>query len=290
METRPEGRPELKGAALVFLAALLWSTGGVGVKAIPDPALKVAFYRSAFAALVLLAIFRPFRIRWTPAFVVATVSYASCLTTFVLATKLTTAANAIFLQYSGIVWVLLASPLILKEPSRSRDVIASVLAISGMALFFFGRFEGGTLSGNLSGLISGLFFAILVLALRYERGPGAEAAVTWGNVVAAVALLPFVAGDLTLNPHSALVLGGLGIFQIGLAYALFVKGLEHVTATTATLTGMIEPVANPIWVFLLLGERPSPLAILGGAIVLSAIAWRTLATGPPHRRAVAPPD
>ena len=120
---------------------------------------------------------------------------------------------------------------------------------------------------------------MLVLALRRERGSAAEAVVTWGNVLAALCLLPFVAGDLAVPPRSAVVLAFLGVIQIGGAYALFVSGLKHVTATEASLIGMLEPIANPIWVFLFLGERPTAYSIAGGAIVLGAIAWRTLTAG-----------
>ena len=99
---------------------------------------------------------------------------------------------------------------------------------------------------------------------------------TWGNVLCAAAMLPFVAGDLALTPRSFAVLAFLGVFQVGAAYLLFVRGLAHVTATQASLTGMLEPVANPIWVALLLGERPSGFAMAGGAVVLAAIAWHTM--------------
>lgn len=283
-------RAELKGLWLVVAAALLWSSGGLGIKAVEDPALKVAFYRSAIAAVVLFLIFRPRRVAVTVPFVTAVVSYAACVTAFVMATKMTTAANAIFLQYSGVVWVMIGSAFILREALRPRDIVAITLALGGMALFFVGRFEGGTIAGNMMALLSGLFFAILTLALRHQRGAGAESAVSWGNVLAALMLLPFVFDDLQLTPKSFAVLGFLGVFQMALAYAFFVRGLEHVTATAAFLTGMIEPVANPIWVFLVLGERPSMFAIIGGSIVLGAIAWRTLSIGPPHRRKIAPPD
>jgi hypothetical protein len=120
---------------------------------------------------------------------------------------------------------------------------------------------------------------------QYYSG-GAEAVVTYGNVLAALALFPFVRGELAVGLPSALVLTFLGVVQIGGAYALFVAGLRHVTATQASLVGMLEPISNPIWVFLFLGERPGPFSILGGAIVLGAIAWRTVAGG---SAAVTPP-
>lgn len=283
-------KAERRGVLLVAAAALLWSTGGVGIKGIPDPALKVAFYRSAIAAVALFLLFRPRTWRWTPAFLFGIFSYAACLITFVLATKWTSAANAIFLQYCGVVWVMLLSPLLLKEPMKPRDAAAIAVALGGMALFFAGKFESGGFAGEIAALVSSVFFAGLVLALRRERGSSAEAAVTWGNVLAALALAPLLGGDFALAGRSAAVLLFLGVFQIAFAYALFVRGLRDLPATQASLVGMLEPIANPIWVLLLLGERPSAYSLLGGAIVLGAIAWRTLATGLAPVPEAAPPD
>jgi DME family drug/metabolite transporter len=273
-----------KGVLLIVAAALLWSTGGVGIKGIADPALKVTFYRSLFAALALM-LFLP-RSVWaqrvwtsTATFGVAIVSYAACLTSFVIATKWTTAANAIFLQYAGAIWVLLLSPIVVREPMRARDVAAIAVAIAGMALFFIGRFEARGMAGNAMALISSVFFAALILALRREPR-ASQAAVVWGNVLCSLSVVPFEAHDLALTRRSFAVLLFLGMFQIALAYVLFTRGLAHVPATQASLTGMLEPVSNPIWVFLFLGERPSVYAVAGGIIVLSAIAWRTLVAEP----------
>lgn len=265
-------------------AALLWSSGGIGIKAVDDAPLKVTFYRSLFAAIALFLLFGPkvwARRTWksTPAFTIAIISYSACLTTFVVATRWTTAANAIFLQYAGVVWVLLLAPIVIGELMRKHDVIAIAVAIAGMALFFVGRFEARGMSGNLTALLSSVFFAGLILALRFENR-AAESAITWGNLVLAGALLPFVAGDLRLSLKSLFVLLFLGLFQIGLAYVLFVRGLKHVTATQASLTGMIEPVANPIWVFLFLAERPSAYAVAGALVVLAAIGWHSVAATP----------
>ncbi|HVT44918.1 MAG TPA: EamA family transporter [Thermoanaerobaculia bacterium] len=271
-----------RGILLVLGAALLWSSAGVGIKAIDDGPLKVAFFRSAIAAIALFAIVRPPRPRITPMFVTAIVSYAACLTTFVVATKWTSAANAIFLQYSGVVWVLLLAPVLLKEPMRGRDAVAIGVSLCGMTLLFVGQLGGGMLAGNLMAVLSSIFFALLVIALRKESGGRAETAVTWGNVLATVAIFPFIIRDLHVTPRSAAVLVFLGVFQIALAYVLFVRGLRHVTATQASLTAMLEPVANPIWVFLFLGERPASFAVVGGAIVLGAIAWRAVNVGPPE--------
>ena len=268
--------PRSLGLLSIVVAALLWSTGGIGIKGVADSALKVTFYRSLFAAVTLFLLFRKqVRVRPTPAFLVAIISYGSCLTTFVVATKLTTAANAIFLQYAGVVWVLLLSPLVLREKMQRRDVIAIIVAIAGMALFFVGKFEARGMAGNGMALVSSVFFATMIMALRREPH-ASRAAVTWGNVVLSLTLLPFVANDLAVTPHALATFAFLGIFQIGLAYAFFVRGLQHVPATQASLTGMLEPVANPVWVLVFLGERPSSYAIAGAAIVLAAIGWHTL--------------
>jgi drug/metabolite transporter, DME family len=237
---------------------------------------------------MLLAL-RPRIPRLTPAFLVALASYAACLTTFVVATKWTTAANAIFLQYSGVVWVLVLSPVVLAEPFRTRDAAAVAVALGGMTLFFTKQFGHGG-RGDIVALLSGVFFAGLVLFLRKERDAGAVAAVTYGNVLTAAMLLPFVRDDLALSGRSAVFLLFLGVFQLAGAYALFLRGLKHVTATKAAIIGMAEPVANPLWVFLLVGERPALLSLLGGAIVLGAISWRTLGASAPATPAVAPPD
>jgi len=279
-----------RGILLVASAALLWSTGGIGIKWLGETPLQIAFYRSATAAVALAVIFRPRTWRWTAPFLIGVLSYSACLTTFVFATKWTSSANAIFIQYFGVVWVMLASPAILGEPFRRRDGSAVAVAFAGMLLFFAGKFESRGFAGEMMALASSVCFAVLVLSLRRERGGGAEAVVTWGNVLAAVAILPFIRHDLALPTRSALILTFLGVVQIGVAYALFVSGLKYVTATEGSLIGMLEPVFNPIWVFLFIGERPGIYSILGGITVLGAIAWRTLTTGAPVEEKVAVPD
>src|SRR6185436_17417740 len=170
------------GILLIAGAALLWSTGGIGIKAVADSALKVTFYRSLFAAVALMLVLGRDawgRRRWSSgaAFAAAIVCYASCLTTFVVATKWTTAANAIFLQYSGVVWVLVLAPLVLGERFHARDAVAVTVALAGMALFFVTGLDAHGRAGDVVGVLSGLFFAALIVLLRRERGAGAEAAI-----------------------------------------------------------------------------------------------------------------
>jgi drug/metabolite transporter (DMT)-like permease len=270
--------PERRGVLAIAGAALLWSTGGIGIKAIPASPVAIACWRSAFAAVVLLLFFRAAP-RRNAAFLLALPCYAACLTTFVTATKWTTAANAIFLQYSGVVWVLVLAPVVLRERFDGRDAVAVALAFAGMALFFVGRYGTWGRAGDVVALLSGLFFAGIVLSLRRQPGPAAEAAVSWGNVLTALVLLPAATAAPLPSARSFLILAALGVFQIGAAYVLFVYGLARVPATRASLVSMLEPVANPIWVFLALGEAPSRFALVGGAVVLGAVAWRTWSRG-----------
>jgi len=281
--------PERRGVLAIAGAALLWSSGGIGIKMTAEPPLTIACWRSAFAALALLALFRP-RLRGSLAFLAGVASYAACLSTFVVATKWTTAANAIFLQYSGVVWVFLFSPIVVGEPLRGRDALAIAAAFAGMGLFFAGSLDLQRHAGDLVALLSGVFFAAVVLVLRRERGESAAAAVTWGNVLTAAVLAPFVLAGRGPAPRSAAILALLGVFQIAAAYVLFLRGIRFVGATEASLVGMLEPIANPIWVFLVLGERPTGHALAGAAVVLGAIAWRTLGAGEATVPVIAAPD
>jgi len=272
---------ERRGVLAIAGAALLWSSGGVGIKLVAAPPLKVACYRSAVAAVALLVLLRPRLAHRGPAFLATAACYAACLTTFVVATKWTTAANAIFLQYSGVVWVFLLAPLVVREPYRAGDAVAIAVALGGMALFFVGQVDARGRAGDAVALLSGLFFAGVVLLLRREPGTAGEAAVTYGNALAAASLAPFVLSEPAIDRGSAAILVLLGTCQIAGAYVLFLRGLRHVRATHASLVGMLEPIANPLWVYLALGELPSRFAVLGAAVVLTAIAGRTLVLSEP---------
>ena len=266
-----------RGALLIAAAALLWSTGGLAIKLVPLGALGVVFWRSFVAGLFLLVVFRPARERWRHAAPSTVVVYALMILTFVTATKMTTAANAIFLQYTGPLYVLALAPVLLKEPFRKIDAAAVGVALAGMSLFFVGRLDSGALLGNLVAVASGLFFGLTILLLRRDASGDAIPSVIAGNLAAAALALPFAWGHLALDTKGIALVLFLGIFQLGISYVLFVKGLRTVPAAEASLLGMLEPMFNPLWAFLGLGERPSTWASLGGAIVLLAVAGRTLA-------------
>jgi drug/metabolite transporter (DMT)-like permease len=267
-------------------AAVLWSSGGLFIKLAPMPALAVACGRSLVAAVFYLTVLRPNlrAARWTTA-----AAYAGCIVTFVAATRLTTAANAIFLQYTGPAYVLLLSPFMLDEPFRPIDAACVVLSLLGMSLFFVGKVEAGQALGNGLGIVSGVFFALVVVLLRRDaRGAQSGSALpstTLGNLFAAAATLPWALRALPAmtSARGAGVLLYLGVVQLGVAYVLFIRGVKKVPAAEASLISMLEPVLNPVWVLLGTGERPGPWALAGGAIVVAAVVVRTLA--PSERRA-----
>jgi len=265
-----------QGRLLITAAALLWSSGGLAIKLVPLPAAGVAFWRSLLTALFLVAVLRPGLDRWRRASWTTAFIYAAMILSFVSATKMTTAANAIFLQYTAPVYVLLFAPLLLREPFRRADLVTLVFALLGMTLFFVGKLEAGALAGNVVAVFSGLFFGGVILFLRRDTTRDAMASVLLGNLLAALLALPLSWGHLALDAKGAALVLFLGVVQMGVSYLLYVRGLAVVPAAEASLLSMLEPVLSPIWVLIGIGERPTAWAALGGAIVLSAVAGRTV--------------
>src|SRR5438270_7210771 len=259
----------------VAAAALLWSSGGLFIKIAPMPPLAVACGRAIVASVFYLVVLRP-NVR-NARFATA-LAYAVCVVTFVTATKLTTAANAIFLQYTGPAYVLLLSPFLLDEPFRPIDAVCVALSLAGMSLFFVDKLEAGQLAGNLLATLSGVFFALTVLLIRRDAKSGSGDAIpstTLGNVLAALGTAPFAGDLLHVSATGVLVLLYLGVMQLGVSYWMFARGVRKVPAAEASLISMLEPVCNPLWVLLGTGERPGPWSIAGRATLLGAVALRT---------------
>lgn len=215
--------------------------------------------------------------------------YAALLILFVLATKQTTAANAIFLQYTAPVYLLILEPVIYKEKFRLRDLLTVLICIGGMTLFFVGKLRPQDVTGNLLALVSGLFFALYFLLLRHSKAREVNRAssVIYGNLLAAVITAPFGLAVLTqLGRYDLISVLYLGIVQLGLAYTLFTIAMARgVRSLDAGIVGYIEPVLNPVWVFLFLGERPSGWALLGGSIIIAAVMVHMLLDARNKRRA-----
>jgi drug/metabolite transporter (DMT)-like permease len=270
-------RDHTRAVGLLFAAALCWSLGGLLIKAIAWPPLAVAGGRGLIAALFLTALSRGLRFHFSRPQVLGAIGYAACTVTFCTATKLTTAANAILLQYTAPVWIALFGTWLLGERATRADWLTIVAVLGGMGLFFADNLELSGLLGNLLGALSGFCFAGMTIALRHQKDGSPVESIILGNLLAFLIGLPWIIGAPALPTNGWIALVLLGSLQLGLSYWLYARAIRHVTALEAVLIPVIEPLLNPLWVLLAMGERPSPKALLGGAIVLFAITLRGLA-------------
>lgn len=275
-----------KAIIALIIAAVLWSTGGMLIKLIDWNPVAIAGTRSGISAILMffyILLFRkdikPRRIlskgkyKWLGAAI-----YALTVIGFVVANKLTAAANVIFLQYTAPIWVALLSGWLLKERVTKFDWSIIMIVIAGMGLFFVGDIQKGHMLGNFLSVLTGLFLAGVVLMLKMQKNSTAIEMTFLGNLLTFVVSLPFIIGPIPdLQSIIGLIL--LGIFQLGIAYILFSEAVLHVTALEAILIPVIEPLLSPIWVFLMIGEQPSFFAIIGGLIVLAAVVFRSVVTG-----------
>ena len=271
----------------VLAAAALFSSGGAVIKAVHLTGWQVALLRSTVAALTLLVLMREVRRRPNLRVLGVGVAYAVTLILFVLANKLTTSASTIYLQSTAPLYVLLLSPWLLKERIRGRDVVFMIALAAGLGLFFVGFDPVSATApnpklGNLLATASGLTWALTVMGLR-ALGKGGEswgpAGAFWGNIFAALLCLPLALPLAGARPLDFVLVGYLGIFQIGFAYLFLIRGLVRVRAFEASLLLLLEPVLNPIWTWLVHGERPGIWSIAGAAVILLATLLKAWADG-----------
>jgi len=346
---------KLPPVALVVIAVLLWSTGGLFIKLTALDAYQVTFFRSLLAGITVAILTRKQGLRINLFGVLTSIIYATLLFLFVWATKKTTAANAIFLQYTAPIYILVLAPFVIGEKFHWRDLVTVIFCIGGMSLFFVGKLEVADYQGNIAALFSGVFLGLYIMLLKHpkalgsspkpegiepqlptsaadadltalssanphstirntnssgsppseggvaaasadgvvlssevSRNPKSEIpnpkspmnpaiAVIYGNFLLAFLTFPSgIAALPTMVPLDWLAVSFLGIIQIGIAYVLFIKGVTRGTRPLdASIIGFIEPLLNPVWVFLFVGERPSSWALMGGAIIVATIATHT---------------
>ncbi|MBI4349089.1 MAG: DMT family transporter [Elusimicrobia bacterium] len=263
----------------VLGAALLFSTGGVAIKACALTGWQVACLRSAVAAVALACFFPGAWRPGGPRPLIAGIPYAATLLLFVLANKLTTAANVIFLQYTAPLYLAALEPLLLKTPLKRSDLALMLPLAGGMALCFAGAgdsAEGASTLGDTLAALAGVTWAATLLGMRWtgRLDAGRNLAVTaalWGNVYAALAAAPF-ALPVAVTAADAGSIAYLGIVQIGVSYALLTEASRRLSALEVSLLLLIEPVLNPVWAWWLRNEQPSGLALAGGALILAATA------------------
>ncbi|MBN8572176.1 MAG: EamA family transporter, partial [Ignavibacteria bacterium] len=247
-----------KGLVLISIAACFWSTGGLFIKVLKElDAFQISFYRSMIAALTIVVISaaRGQKIKYSFDLisVLCFITFAGILILFVAATKLTTAANAIFLQFGAPIYLVIAEPLIFKTKFDKRNLITVLVVIFGMALFFMGKIELGNIYGNLLAILSGMCFAAFTLFLKWKKqkheSEDTISNVVMGNFLVGLICLPIIFPNLSLNFNQTLILIFLGAVQIGISYMIFNEGIKYVSATESMIIGTLEAIFNPIWVF-----------------------------------------
>ncbi|MEI6614576.1 MAG: DMT family transporter [Chrysiogenales bacterium] len=259
-----------KALLLIAMVAFLWSSGGILIKLVSWNPLALASIRSLIGAVFLLLAARGRRFNFSPLALAGALAYAATLITFVAATKLTTAANAILLQYTAPIYVALLAGWFLREHIKWKDWLAIAAVLAGMLFFFLDKLTLTGLSGNLLAIGSGLFFASLVLLLRKQKDGNPLQSIIMGNILVFLIGLPFCRSLYFSKGNIAGILA-LGIFQIAIPYLLYSIAIRHVRAFDAILVMTLEPVLNPIWVWLIIAEVPGPWSIIGGLIVITAI-------------------
>ena len=253
---------------MLIIAALLWSLGGLFIKLVDLSPIIIAGIRSLGAAFVFLLYIKKPKWYWGKYFIAGILFYSSMVILYVVSIRLTTAANAIFLQFTAPIWVVIFGYFILKETVSKFDILAMLFIFLGMGLFFIDDLTFYGFWGNIMALVSGICFALVTVLIRKEKDYAFEI-VLFGNLITALICFPFILeGFGGSSKLDLLIIFALGVFQLGIPYLLYTKALKYVKAIDAILTGMIEPVLNPIWVFLFIGEVIGEWAFIGGLMVL----------------------
>lgn len=284
LEKIPQHR---KGLVYISITALLWSSSGLFIKVLTAlNAYQISFYRSIIAALTIFIILyikdKKVTFETDKLTLLASVFYSGILIFFVLANKLTTSANAIFLQFTAPIYLLFLEPLFLKTKFRKKDLITIIICISGMFLFFMGKLEIGNIYGNLIAILAGVCFALFSLFVKWKKTKGSGntiISVVYGNLLVGLICFPLVYGELALTSAEMYILLYMGVVQIGISYFIFNIGIKYVSATESMIIGMLEAIFNPIWVFLGVGEVPAPTAVVGGLIIFAAILFHNFIPG-----------
>jgi drug/metabolite transporter (DMT)-like permease len=256
------------------LAALLWSLAGVFIKFLSVPPLALVFYRSFFAAIFFVFFVRKSLAVRPRVLLLSMISYTGAISLFVSANRLTTAANAIILQYTAPIFVFAAAYFVFRERISGPSWSALLLGMAGIAVIFAGSAGEPDFLGVTLAVGSGFLFAIYMLGVRLLTEVNAGTLTFLNNVACCVLLFPFVFDQLSLSMNEGGLLALMGVVQLGIPYWLFSKALETVSIHEASLIVLIEPVLNPIWVALAVGEVPSAVTVIGGGLIIAGLAVR----------------
>ncbi len=274
-------KPEKQAILLIVICSSLWSIAGIFIKLIPWNPLVIAGWRSLFSAGCVL-IYQRFTgqtFRLNRASVRCGIFLAVTFLLFVSANKLTTAANAIVLQFTAPVFILIFSVLFLKQKVTLPDLLTVLFTMGGISLFFFDQLSPGNLFGNFVAIASGFSMAAMYLATGSTDEESRMSGILLGHLFTAAIGIPFLfVYETPVTMPAVLSILTLGIVQLGIPYLLYGIAVKHCPPLACSLLGAIEPLLNPVWVFLFTGERPGMFALLGGALVIATITvwcvWR----------------
>lgn len=267
----------LKAVGLLIATAILWSFGGILIKLVNWNPVAIAGMRSGIASLLILTVIKKPKWNWNIYKSFGVAAYVLSLILFVTASKLTTAANAILLQYTAPVYIAVFGRYILNEKTEGIDWLFIGVIVGGMLLFFLDDLDIGNLKGNILAILCGVAFAFNVMFIRKQKDESPVEIVFWGNIFTFIISIPFMFKS-TPDSKGWMGLILLGVVQIGISYILYVKAIKNVTALEGVLIPMIEPILNPLWVFIFIEERPGKWALIGGVIVLTAVTLRAVYT------------
>ena len=267
----------LRRARLCLLfAAVLWSLAGIFIKFLSLPPLTIVFYRSLFASLFFAFFVRRSIAVPRVALLVSAIAYTAAISAFVSANKITTAANAIALQYTAPMFVFMIVHFLFGEKITGASWISLVSGMLGIAVICAGSAGQPDAAGVMIALLSGLLFSIYMVSLRFLKQFNPGTLTFLNNLVCCLILLPLVGSELSLSLKEGWIVAVMGVVQLGIPYWLFSKGLEQISVQEASLIVLIEPVLNPIWVALIVGELPSGTTLVGGLRIVGSLAFRYL--------------
>lgn len=267
-------KKETIGTIEMLICALLWSIAGIFMKLIPWNGFAIAGMRSFIAGLTMLAyvLIKGYKLVVNKKTLCAGLFTGLVYTCFTVANKLTTAANAIVLQFTSPVFIVVFSALIFRQRIRKRDLSVVLLTLLGIALFFFDQLKPGYVAGNFVAIAAGLFMALMFIFVGDLEPEARFSAIILGQGLTFLIGLPFIVRyGLVFSPTITASILTLGIFQLGISYILYVKASKYCPPLACCLLGALEPLLNPVWVAIFDGERPGIWALIGGVIVVASI-------------------
>ncbi|MEE1244015.1 DMT family transporter [Frisingicoccus sp.] len=263
---------------LMVICAVLWSIGGIFIKLISWSPLLIAGVRSLIAAAVVgsYMFYKKTPIKICKYSIGAGIGLSGCCICFVVANKLTTAANAIVLQYSAPVFILIISALIFQQKLRKKEIMAVAGTMFGIVLFFFDQLSPGNILGNFIAILAGIFLAVMFVMVGQGGNDDSirMSGILFAHLLTAVIGIPVgIMGTVSVSGMEIFYILILGIFQLGIPYVLYGIASRECPPLACSLIGMLEPLLNPVWVFIFAGEAPGIFALVGAIVIIGVVTW-----------------